>query len=305
MADVIKVEGLKKYFKDIKAVDDISFKVKEGELFGFLGENGAGKSTTINILCTLLKETQGRVSICGHDLDEAPNEIRKKIGVVFQENTLDYFLTVRENLIIRGSLYEKDKKKVKENIVRVSNILSIEDILDRQFRKLSGGQRRRCEIARALMNTPEVLFLDEPTTGLDPKTRKQVWESIDKLREEENMTVFLTTHYMEEATRAQYICIIDSGKLVAEGTPSKLKKEYASDLLKVYSKNLDHIKLIAQSNSLQHEIMSNYISFPLENTKEAIAILEMLQEKYEAFEVLQGDMDDVFINITGKKLEEK
>lgn len=182
MEQVIKVEKLKKYFGDVKAVDDISFQVERGELFGFLGINGAGKSTTINMLCTLYPATAGKVEVCGFTAGEQDEEIRKRIGVVYQNNCLDDKLTVEENLFVRGVLYEKDHKKLRADIRRICGILELEDVYHRRFAKLSGGQKRRCEIARALVNTPQIMFLDEPTTGLDPATRKKVWESLERLR---------------------------------------------------------------------------------------------------------------------------
>ena len=194
MEKIIRVEGLKKYFKDVIAVDDISFQVDRGELFGFLGVNGAGKSTTINMLCTLFPPTAGRAEICGLQVGKEDEAIRRRIGVVYQNNCLDELLTVKENLFVRGSLYEKDSQKLKESVFRICEILELDDVYTRRFAKLSGGQKRRCEIARALVNTPEIMFLDEPTTGLDPATRKKVWECLARLRREDNMTIFLTTH---------------------------------------------------------------------------------------------------------------
>ena len=219
MEPIIKVEGLSKEFGEVKAVKGIDFEVQKGELFGFLGVNGAGKSTTINMLCTVLKPTAGNAHICGLQLGKNDEEIRKKIGVVYQNNCLDERLTVKENLFIRGALYESNQKKLTENVMRVCEVLQLEEVYNRRFGKLSGGWKRRCEIARALLHKPEILFLDEPTTGLDPATRKIVWESIGHLRREEDMTIFLTTHYMEEAARASHIAIIDAGEIKEYGTP--------------------------------------------------------------------------------------
>lgn len=302
MDNIIQVRNLKKYFPKVKAVDDISFDVKEGELFGFLGVNGAGKSTSISIMCTLTKPTDGKVTIAGYDLSKHSKEIRKNIGVVFQENTLDDKLTVKENLILRGCLYEKSSKKIKENLSIVSTVLDIEELLDRQFIKLSGGQKRRCEIAKSLMNIPKVLFLDEPTTGLDPKTRQQVWESIEQMRKDMGMTVFLTTHYMEEAAKAQHICVIDSGKIVATGTPSELKKNYTTDMLKLYTTDLQSLAVLLNDMAIEYKIMSNHILICLKSTKCSMEILKHICDKVDAFEVLQGNMDDAFINIAGKTL---
>lgn len=302
MKDIIQVNHLKRYFKDIKAVDDISFQVKEGQLYGFLGVNGAGKSTTINMLCTLLPSMEGEVTICGYRLGKEDNEIRKKIGVVFQDNTLDNKLTIKENLVTRASLYHKDNKIIKNNLNYVCEILDIGDLLNRQFAKLSGGQKRRCEIARALMNRPAILFLDEPTTGLDPQTRQNVWSSIELLRKEEGMTVFLTTHYMEEAAKAQYISIMEAGKLVANGTPFELKNTYSHDILKLVPKNNDQmIEILQQSNQI-FEKKSNHIRVIIQDSLYGLNLLNQWKEHLKSFEVIQGTMDDVFLNITGKSL---
>lgn len=302
MDNIIQVRNLKKYFSKVKAVDDISFDVKIGELFGFLGVNGAGKSTSISIMCTLFKPTDGKVTIAGYDLLKQSKEIRKNIGVVFQENTLDDKLTIKENLMLRGSLYEKSNKKIKDNLNIVTEVLEIGELLERQFCRLSGGQKRRCEIAKSLMNIPKVLFLDEPTTGLDPKTRQQVWKSIEQMRKDMGMTVFLTTHYMEEAAKAQQICVIDSGKIVATGTPSELKKDYTTDILKLYTTDLKRIAGLLDEMAIDYKIMSNHILVSLESTKGSMEILKNIYDEVDAFEVLQGNMDDAFINITGKIL---
>jgi multidrug/hemolysin transport system ATP-binding protein len=302
MEDIIQVNHLKKYFKEIKAVDDISFRVKKGELYGFLGVNGAGKSTTINILCTLLMGTEGEVAVCGHRLGKEDREIRRKIGVVFQDNTLDGGLTIKENLITRASLYDKDSKSIQASLQHVCEILDIQDLLGRQFRKLSGGQKRRCEIAKALMNHPEILFLDEPTTGLDPQTRQSVWESIENLRREENMTVFLTTHYMEEAAKAQYVSIMEAGKLVADGTPSELKKKYAHDMLKLVPEDFDKLTTYLDEARLPYERRSNHIHITIPDSLYGLDVLNRVRTNLKSFEVIQGTMDDVFLNITGKSL---
>lgn len=304
MEKVIRVQNLSKQFGDVRAVDDISFEVRRGELFGFLGVNGAGKSTTINMLCTLYGKTEGTISICGHDPCREPEKVRQKIGVVFQENTLDNYLTVKENLILQGALYEKDKKKINNRLSEVAEILDIGTILNRRFRMLSGGQKRRCDIAKALMNVPEILFLDEPTTGLDPATRKKVWESIHFLQKEMHMTVFLTTHYMEEAAQANYICIMNAGKIVAEGTASELKERYAKDTLRLYTKNEEQIFQQSRRYHLQCAGQPNCVVFPLASTLDAIDILQKMNSLFDGFEVLQGNMDDVFLNVTGIKMEE-
>ena len=302
MEDIIQVKNLKKYFKEVKAVDDISFRVKRGQLYGFLGVNGAGKSTTINMLCTLLKPEEGEVTLCGCRLGREDVKVRSKIGVVFQDNTLDDRLTVKENLIIRASLYEPGKRGLHKNLDYVCDVLDIGELLDRQYRKLSGGQRRRCEIAKALMNRPEILFLDEPTTGLDPQTRQNVWECIERLRREDNMTVFLTTHYMEEAAKAHYISIMEAGKLVADGTPSELKQQYAQDILKLVPENEDELMKQLKEEGYFFQRQSNYIRVTIPDSISGLEILVRVRDSLKSFELVQGTMDDVFLNITGKSL---
>lgn len=304
MENIIEVNQLSKSFASIKAVDNISFNVEKGELFGYLGINGAGKSTTINMLCTLYAPDIGGARICGYELGKNNNAIRGKLGVVFQHNTLDQKLTVRQNLISRAYLYEKNSDIVKKNLDMVCETLDIGSLLGRSYRELSGGQKRRCEIARAIMNQPEILFLDEPTTGLDPQTRLMVWRSVERLRKEHNMTIFLTTHYMEEATRAQNIAVIDGGKIVAYGSPTKLKETYASDRIRVFSDNYDKVTKIAEEYQMIYKEKSNHITISIPNTKTAIPILADLSPHINSFEVVQGTMDDAFLNITGKQLQE-
>lgn len=299
----IEVEHLQKCFSEVEAVKDLSFKVEKGEIFGFLGINGAGKSTTINILCTLMNPTRGSVRIVDHLLGKENQKIRKKIGVVFQGNTLDDQLTVYENLLARAFLYERDVKRVKKQIEEVSRILEIMELYNRPFKALSGGQKRKCEIARALLNRPEILFLDEPTTGLDPKTRKTVWENIEQLRKETGMTVFLTTHYMEEANRASHIAVMEKGKMVAFDTPYGLKERYAKDLIKVETEDKEGLISVLKSEALSYREEGNQIRIEISNSLESIGVLEKIKQYLKAFEVVQGTMDDAFLNITGKALK--
>jgi len=308
MKNAIEVNGLKKYFGDVKAVDDISFQVEQGELFGFLGINGAGKSTTINMLCTLYPPTAGEIQICGFAAGRENEEIRKRIGVVYQNNCLDDKLTVEENLFLRGSLYEKDRRKLKKDIERICGILELEEVYHRRFARLSGGQKRRCEIARALVNAPQIMFLDEPTTGLDPATRKQVWASLEKLRREEHMTIFLTTHYMEEAARASHIAIMDAGHIKEYGTPFSLKETYAKDKLRLYSKSSEKSSRLAQrlerlEIAYKKKQETYVVSVP--ESMAALQILDDVRGLIDGFEMVQGSMDDVFLNVTGKALEGK
>lgn len=301
----VKVEHLVKHFNDVKAVDDISFRIKKGDLFGFLGVNGAGKSTTINILCTLFPQTSGTVEICGYRLGKDNVEIRRKIGVVRQSNCLDDDLSVKENLLVRGSLYEKDRTKLKRKLLDVCEMMGLQDVYGRRYAKLSGGQKRRCEIAGALLHVPEILFLDEPTTGLDPATRKDVWKSVEKLRQELKMTVFLTTHYMEEAARASTIAVLDRGHIKEQGTPFYLKERYAKDKLKMIPATGREEVLLESltKDNLSWKKKESYIVLTVENSMQALPLLERYRSLLDGFEMVQGTMDDVFLYITGRETE--
>ncbi|MBP3610317.1 MAG: ABC transporter ATP-binding protein [Lachnospiraceae bacterium] len=300
MQEIIKVTHLTKKFKEITAVNDISFSVEKGELFGFLGENGAGKTTTINMLCTLLKVTSGEAVIAGSRLGKEDNQIKRSIGVVYQDNCLDEILTVKQNLVSRGALYEGNRQKQMENLEKVCEILELKDLMNRRYGKLSGGQKRRCEIARALLHTPEILFLDEPTTGLDPASRQSVWESIHRLRKELGMTVFLTTHYMEEAAKANHIGIMQKGRLVQYGTPFELKEQFARDklLLVPEAGKEEQLQRLLLERGIKSKRKDAGLRIYLSSTMEALPVLELVKECITGFEVIQGTMDDVFLNIT-------
>lgn len=300
METIIKVNHLTKKFEDFYAVRDISFEVQRGELFGFLGVNGAGKSTTINMLCTLLKPTEGTAEIAGAGLGVEDEIIKRHIGVVSQGNVLDSLLSVKENLICRGSLYEPDKRILQRKLNEVIEILMLEDVLKRPYGKLSGGQKRRSEIAAALMHTPDVLFLDEPTTGLDPATRQSVWQAIENLQKEWKMTVFLTTHYMEEAAKSNHIAMIDKGKLIEYGTPFSLKERFAQDrlILTAEPSHWEALQKMLQGSQLIYHQTEDKFEVSIPDTKSAIPIVDRVQEIISGFEVIQGTMDDVFLNVT-------
>ncbi|MBO7310007.1 MAG: ABC transporter ATP-binding protein, partial [Clostridia bacterium] len=234
MEKIIQIQNLYKSFGTVNAVNDISFSVNNGELFAFLGINGAGKSTTIAIICNALKKDRGEILINGIDASKYPEMIKKDIGVVFQSSVLDKALTVMDNLKSRAALYGICGKDFEDRLDEISDLLDFKDLLQRTLGKLSGGQRRRIDIARAIFHNPKILILDEPTTGLDPQTRKRLWRVIALLRKEKNMTVFLTTHYMEEAAEADHVVILDAGKIVAEGTPYELKKRFTGDYITIY-----------------------------------------------------------------------
>lgn len=296
--NIIEIENLSKSFKDVKAVSDLSFSVKKGELFAFLGINGAGKSTTISIICNQLKKDSGKIVIDGVDIDKNSESINSKLGVVFQASVLDGFLTVYDNLKNRAALYGIYGKEFEKRLDELSDILNFKDLLKRSVKKLSGGQRRKIDIARALFHHPKILILDEPTTGLDPQTRKNIWNVINKLIKEEQITVLLTTHYMEEAADADYVVIIDSGKKVASGTPLELKNKYTGDFITLYNvKEEDVIKL-----GFPYEVIRDAYRIAIPDTKTASNLIIEHQDIFNDFEITKGKMDDVFLQVTGKKL---
>lgn len=299
MNNIIEITELYKSFGDVKAVNNLSFSVKTGELFAFLGENGAGKSTTIGIICGQLEKDNGNVIIDGNDIDKNIDKVKKEIGVVFQNSVLDKALTVRDNLEFKASLYGIYGDAFEERLKEVAEMLDFSDILNRTVGKLSGGQRRRIDIARALFHRPKLLILDEPTTGLDPQTRKTLWNVISELRKNENLTVFLTTHYMEEATEADYVVILDSGKLIAEGTPLELKNKFTSDYITLYNTAEETVK----SMGVTYEPIKDAFKIQIPNTEKATELITRYPSVFKDYEITKGKMDDVFLSATGKKLE--
>ena len=298
--NIIEIVNLKKYFGAVKAVDDISFSVKEGELFAFLGLNGAGKSTTINIICGILKKDCGKVVIDGVNIDENNYKSKGKIGVVFQESVLDKKLSVRDNLESRAGLYNIFGSDFENRLNEIDELLHIKEIIKKPIEKLSGGQRRKVDIARAILHKPKILILDEPTTGLDPKTRKTVWEALDSMRKKEHITIFLTTHYMEEATDANNIVILDGGKIVAKGTPLELKNKYTGDFIRLYGVSEDAVK----SMGVAYESLPDGFKIAVKNTEEATKLILKHPKVFGDYEITKGRIDDVFLAVTGKKLEE-
>ena len=287
MKHIIEAEHLRKSYGAVKAVKDISFYAEEGGLLAFLGPNGAGKSTTISMICTFLRPDGGSASVDGYGLGSDDERIRESIGIVFQNSLLDDLLTVEENLLIRGSFYGLKGKALKEAVLRTAEEAELTGFLRRPYGRLSGGQRRRADIARALIHTPRILFLDEPTTGLDPQSRRSIWNTIKKLQEKQGMTVFLTTHYMEEAEDADYCVVVDDGMVAAKGTPADLKRRYAKDKMSI---------LLASSGET--------VNLELDSTAAALAVLKRYEGDIREFTVEKGSMDDVFIGITGKEIRE-
>lgn len=279
-------------------MQDLSFRVKEGELFAFLGVNGAGKSTTINILCGQLSKDSGSVNICGSDLDASPDSIKRSIGVVFQNSVLDKELSVRDNLASRAALYGIKGKDFQNRLEELANLLEFKSLLKRPVGKLSGGQRRRIDIARALLHKPKILILDEPTTGLDPQTRNLLWQVIGNLRKDENMTVFLTTHYMEEAADADYVVILDAGRIAAEGTPLELKNAYTGDFITIYGEDEEQLKKL----DAPYKPIRDAFRVSVANTAAATELILKYPEVFKDYEITKGKMDDVFLAVTGKNL---
>ena len=298
MEQIISIDGLCKSFGVVKAVQNLSFQVKKGELFAFLGVNGAGKSTTISILCGQLAKDAGSVFVCGEDVEKGMEKICRKLGVVFQNSVLDKALTVRDNLQSRAALYGITGKEFKKRLAELASLLDFENLLNRTVGKLSGGQRRRIDIARAILHKPELLILDEPTTGLDPQTRKLLWDVVRNLRRTDGMTVLLTTHYMEEAADADYVVIIDSGKISAEGTPLELKNKYTGDFITLYGVSEDNINNLG----LPFEKIRDAVRVSVPDTRAATQLILEHPELFSDYEITKGKMDDVFLAVTGKKL---
>ena len=300
MENIIEVRGLEKSYGEVKAVRGIDLTVRRGTLHAFLGLNGAGKSTTINIICTLLGKDAGSVTVNGFDADANPERIRSGIGVVFQNSVLDTALTVKENLALRAGFYGMRGSETKRRIAELAEMFELGEILSRRYGKLSGGQRRRADIARALVSSPSLLILDEPTTGLDPQTRRTVWDTVDGLRRSRDMTVLLTTHYMEEADRADTVTIIDAGVISAEGAPAELKTRYSGDYLRVYVSRSERLDELFGKHGGVFDA-GRYV-FRLQKSIDAKALLAEFGDDIPDLEIVKGDMDDVFLNVTGKRL---
>ncbi len=299
MKHIIEIEHLSKSFGDVKAVQDLSFHVKEGELFAFLGVNGAGKSTTISIICGQLSKDAGTVLVDGKNTDESMNDVKQELGVVFQNSVLDKALSVRDNLKSRAALYGICGKAFEERLAELAELLDFGDLLKRTVGKLSGGQRRRIDIARALLHKPGILVLDEPTTGLDPQTRRLLWDVVRELRRKENMTVFLTTHYMEEAAEADYVVILDSGKIAAEGTPLALKNAYTGDFIIMYGISEEQ----AAGFGVPYEKVPGGHRLTVADTAAATSFIVAKPKLFTDYEITKGKMDDVFLAVTGKALQ--
>lgn len=305
MSSIIKVRNFTKSYGNFTAVDDISFEVEEGTVFAFLGPNGAGKSTTINTLCTIFEKTSGQLEIDGKDVTTQKNEVRASIGVVFQDSTLDAKMTIEENLRMHCVFYSVPKNEIEE---RMHFVLELVDLLNERKKivgALSGGMKRRVEIARGLIHYPKVLFLDEPTTGLDPQTRAHIWEYIMKLQKERNITIFLTTHYMEEAEVCDKIAIIDGGRIVAHDTPYALKKIYTKDKAYITSKDEVGLVKLLEKYNIEYVKKNGYYKVEADNITPLLQVISIQKEVITDIEIKKGTFNDVFLEITGKKIREE
>lgn len=300
MEEAIQISHLSKSYAATKAVDDLSMKVHQGEFFAFLGENGAGKSTTINIMTCQLKKDSGNIHILNHNIDTDANSIKRAIGVVFQDSYLDKELNVKENLETRAAFYRIYKTELRNRIDELNQLIEFKSLLKNPVGKLSGGQRRKIDIIRALLHKPQILILDEPTTGLDPQTRRQIWHAISQLRKEKNLTIFLTTHYMEEAENADEILILNHGKEVAFGSPSELKHSYSKDTLKLYQVEESDVKKL----NLPYQRIQDHYQITIQDSSTVTQLILEHREIFRDYEIIKGNMDDVFLSVTGKKMEE-
>jgi len=300
---MIDIQHLTKDYDSVKALKGVSFSVRKGSFFALLGPNGAGKSTTAEIISTLKKPTSGKVIVDGETLGENDEAIRRKIGIVFQYSVLDNLLTVRENLMLRGALYEPTRENLKKRIETLKDLIGFADYIDQPFKTLSGGQKRKIDVARALLNNPQYLILDEPTTGLDPSTRENIWALINTLRTQNNMTIILTTHYMEEVANCDDIVIIDHGEIIAHDSAENLRKKHAGDTAVLTPKN-DKLTKVLKADKIFFKSHKNTLRIPLKSSFEGIDLIEKYRLHIESFEILKGNMDDVFLNITGRKLNQ-
>lgn len=303
MSNIIEVKNFTKKFGNFVAVDNISFDVEEGSIFGFLGSNGAGKSTTINALCTILDKTEGDVKINGYDISKQKDKVRNEIGIVFQESTLDSKLTVEENLKFHCEFYNVPKNEIKERINFVLNLVDLTDWRKAPVGSLSGGMKRRVELARGLVHYPKVLFLDEPTTGLDPQTRANIWSYIYKLQKEKNITIFLTTHYMDEAEICNKVAIMNHGSIVAYDTPYNLEKQYTSNVTKIKVSNKEMFTQYLEANSMNYKLTEDLFKIYSTNLKDILSMISIFKESITDFETTKGTLNDVFLTVTGKEIK--
>ena len=299
MEKIIEVKGLHKSFGDVAAVRGVDFHVEAGSLFAFLGQNGAGKSTTISIILGLLKPDSGHIDYCAFETVKA---FKKNIGVVFQNNVFDNQLSVEENLLLYGQLYLQHTSSIQKRYSEICELLSLGSYAKKRFGTLSGGQKRKVEIARALFNTPRLLFLDEPTTGLDPKTRAEVWSTLRNIQRQSGMTIFLTTHYMEETTNADKVVIIHKGHPICEGSPAELKAKFSQDRLLITPNDAAMLENHLAALGFSFEKTTDTYMIKMDSTSQSIDLLYSLRDNVRYYEAVKGSMDDVFLNAVGENI---
>ncbi|SBS74696.1 ABC transporter ATP-binding protein [uncultured Microbacterium sp.] len=300
----IEVQGLTKRYRAKVAVDDISFTVPDGGVFAFVGTNGAGKSTTIGCLTTILPFDAGEVVVNGHDVRREGGQVRESIGVVFQDSLLDPLLTARENLRLRGRLSHVHGGALDQRIREVAQLIGLEEFLDRRYGVLSGGQKRRVDIARALLPEPAVLFLDEPTAGLDPASRALVWSTLHELSARTDFTVFLTTHYLEETEEAARVCVIDDGRIIADDTPARLRAQYSRSTLTVTTDDADALLELSRAAGADPVREGDVVAVAVPDADAARALLAAHGDHVRDFEFRHGRMDDVFLALTGRPADQ-
>lgn len=293
----IKVEHLCKSYGEHQVVKDIHFTVQKGEIFAFLGPNGAGKSTTISILCTLLEKDRGNVWIQGYRLGEHNKQIKAQLGIVFQESVLDDSLSVEQNLLVRCALYHMNQKEAKQRVKEVIALCELEEIAQQSVQTLSGGQHRRCDIARALICRPTILILDEPSTGLDPNARKNLWETIQRLHKKYGMTIFMTTHYMEEAEIADHLCMISKGRIVLDASMEEVRKKHGKEWIRLYPTNDAVVQELLKKYHIPFQKQGQVLVIQTKNMFYTMSILRRCERYLDHFEVHKDRMEDVYLMI--------
>lgn len=302
MSNIIEVKNFTQKYGKFVAVDNISFDVEERSVFAFLGPNGAGKSTTINTLCTIINKTSGELKINGNEVSQHKDKVRGDIGIVFQDSTLDGKLTIKENLKFHCEFYKVLKDQIKERLDFVLELVDLKDWRKAAVNSLSGGMKRRVEIAKGLIHYPKVLFLDEPTTGLDPQTRAKIWDYIYRLQKQRNITIFLTTHYMDEAESCDKVAIMDHGKIVAYDTPYNLKNQYTSRVTKLKVADEEALTKHLIQNSIKYELSEHMFTIYSNKLDMIFNLVSNFKNSIKDFQTNNGTLNDVFLSITGKEI---
>ncbi|MFV0396347.1 MAG: ABC transporter ATP-binding protein [Coprobacillaceae bacterium] len=301
MGNILEVKDLEKSFRNKKVIEQSNFSIKEGEFLALLGPNGAGKSTTIAIICGLLSFENGEINICGHVLSKENNTIRKQIGIVFQNSVLDDILTLKSNLLLRCGFYNLTKKQAMHRVNELIVLCRLEKFVNQKVSTLSGGERRRGDIARALIAEPRLLILDEPTTGLDPQSRVQIWETIESLQKKSSMAILLTTHYLEEAEKANQIMMMNHGKIIAKGSVQELPKKFSVSTLILYSRYLPMLEKVLRNNYISFISNNERVEIRIHSNSNPLSILNKVEIYVDRFEVRTGTIEDAFLEIMKEK----